>query len=637
MKVELQSIASNSLHGSHEHINRIDIAEVPHVKSVETDPLMINEDKNSSSEITQLVSENKTSIASHDVRNCNPDHLFPKVIALSQPLLGIASWLICHFTLFAKLARNQLGLMPDVVFKVHFAPLNLEDVELPGLTSESISIDDFKKAAHLELLPVDSEYFRDTPSSAWAGITNADSRAVLDRCQQDPVLSKFTRNLYESYSNDHPDNANKIAIPCKPEIHIAGRSSSHGIPGHAEIQATTQECLQNIEAGNTPYCFGSTSCQEPLGFDTRGEKTPNPYDATRGCGGSTTSGAALVSAGAAPVALATDAGGSARGPAHHTGVTGFKGGRDQHGNPFLSSKNSAYQNSKLCEPGLIANNIANLVDAVQHMTTVKPDVNSLQFKSSSIAFDTGSLSRIVDDQIRDKCEQAMAIWRNNSDNKHTFHDIDVMSLEGEHGESNALAMLLSHAGSFSAEEISVYDNVLTDEQRANAPASLKANIATARTITQQQLDNFQEIKDAITARLESLYSKGIQFLVLPTGNKVAQPVSWWRRRFDSSNAPHTFQFTQLASYGNVACLPAISVPIGHPKIGDNQHLPTSLTIMSTSNKVNPWDLLGVAGEFENICRHNEALKLQKPSFYIHDQLVTERDTRRERETASRSL
>ena len=58
-------------------------------------------------------------------------------------------------------------------------------------------------------------------------------------------------------------------------------------------------------------------------------RTNNPWDAHRGCGGSSGGEAAIIAAGGVPLGLATDLGGSIRQPAHVCGIHGLKpsGGR----------------------------------------------------------------------------------------------------------------------------------------------------------------------------------------------------------------------------------------------------------------------------------------------------------------------
>jgi amidase len=73
---------------------------------------------------------------------------------------------------------------------------------------------------------------------------------------------------------------------------------------------------------------GKTNCPELLmGFESDNlvyGRTANPYDVTRTCGGSSGGEAAIVAAGASPLGLGSDSGGSLRVPAHFCGVPTLK-------------------------------------------------------------------------------------------------------------------------------------------------------------------------------------------------------------------------------------------------------------------------------------------------------------------------
>jgi amidase len=73
---------------------------------------------------------------------------------------------------------------------------------------------------------------------------------------------------------------------------------------------------------------GKTNCPELLmGFESDNlvyGRTVNPYDASRTCGGSSGGEAAIVGAGASPLGLGSDSGGSLRVPAHFCGIPTLK-------------------------------------------------------------------------------------------------------------------------------------------------------------------------------------------------------------------------------------------------------------------------------------------------------------------------
>ncbi|GAA4649965.1 hypothetical protein GCM10023116_22480 [Kistimonas scapharcae] len=216
---------------------------------------LVKADGNLTPEAQQYFTADPIAIDERSARPCNPDVLFPKAVPVVQPLLGILSWFICTFERVARFARDQLGLTPSRPGHLVF-----EAFELPNTlvkpsefrNNQQITLDEFKQQA-LPELPADSGYFLDRPSSDWAGITNADVRTVMDQCQRNPAQAKFVKNMYESIPDPRPEDEDKIAIPNKAEMHVAGRVASHGIRGHADIQTQTQEALKKIREENTPY------------------------------------------------------------------------------------------------------------------------------------------------------------------------------------------------------------------------------------------------------------------------------------------------------------------------------------------------------------------------------------------------
>ncbi len=119
-----------------------------------------------------------------------------------------------------------------------------------------------------------------------------------------------------------------VPFTVKDNLWLGGRPTTFGSHLFANFVAPRDSwCVARLRAlGAVP--LGVTNCSEfackgvtstPLHGHTR-----NPWDLQRTPGGSSGGAVAAVAAGLGPLALGTDAGGSARRPAAHTGLVGMK-------------------------------------------------------------------------------------------------------------------------------------------------------------------------------------------------------------------------------------------------------------------------------------------------------------------------
>jgi aspartyl-tRNA(Asn)/glutamyl-tRNA(Gln) amidotransferase subunit A len=119
-----------------------------------------------------------------------------------------------------------------------------------------------------------------------------------------------------------------VPFTVKDNLWLGGRPASFGSRVFADFVAPRDSwCVARLrELGAVP--LGVTNCSEfackgntdsPLHGETR-----NPWDLTRTPGGSSGGAVAAMAAGLGPLALVTDAGGSTRRPAAHTGLVGMK-------------------------------------------------------------------------------------------------------------------------------------------------------------------------------------------------------------------------------------------------------------------------------------------------------------------------
>jgi aspartyl-tRNA(Asn)/glutamyl-tRNA(Gln) amidotransferase subunit A len=195
-------------------------------------------------------------------------------------------------------------------------------------------------------MPVDSQLHR-ASARALAGRVRAGELSALElaeaMCKRVALLEPML-NAFSDFDPDVPlaiarDVDRRLAageslplagVPftVKDNLWLAGRPATFGSRLFADFVAPRDSwCVARLRAlGGVP--LGVTNCSEfackgitttPLHGSTR-----NPWDLQRTPGGSSGGAVAAVASGLGPIALATDAGGSTRRPAAHTGLVGMK-------------------------------------------------------------------------------------------------------------------------------------------------------------------------------------------------------------------------------------------------------------------------------------------------------------------------
>ena len=163
------------------------------------------------------------------------------------------------------------------------------------------------------------------------------TEAAIARIEQvDPSLNAMAFRAYERARGavSHRDGLSGIPFLVKDNTDLAGLPTGHGSAAVARKPAKKDGAYarQLLETGlnvlgktNLPE-FGFNATTEP-DFDA---PTRNPWNPEFSAGGSSGGAAALVAAGAVPLAHANDGGGSIRIPAACCGLVGLKPTRERH-------------------------------------------------------------------------------------------------------------------------------------------------------------------------------------------------------------------------------------------------------------------------------------------------------------------
>jgi len=119
-----------------------------------------------------------------------------------------------------------------------------------------------------------------------------------------------------------------VPMTIKESFNITGHATTWGVPSYKEnIAATDAEAVKAFKTAGAHF-LGKTNVPFMLGeFQSFNEiygVTNNPWDTTRGPGGSSGGAAAALAAGLTALEFGSDLGGSIRNPAHYCGVYSHK-------------------------------------------------------------------------------------------------------------------------------------------------------------------------------------------------------------------------------------------------------------------------------------------------------------------------
>lgn len=365
-----------------------------------------------------------------------------------------------------------------------------------------------------------------------------------------------------------------LPISAKDTLMVEGIACRKGSRAAADVPATESAPVVAFAEHAGAALLGITTTPEfgagPVTISPLTGVTRNPWNLRMNAGGSSGGAAAAVAAGIGSIALATDAGGSARIPAALCGVIGFKptGGRLATYPPNVAGT--------LSVPGLIARSvedIALLMNVCAQSDVRDPDMLPLdgtdflgglygahkppQATRIAVSTDLG-FARRVDPEIRVAVLQAA---------KH-LQDLGYQVEEAAPAIDDPVSffMTLFQAGfaytsrGFSPEQINLIGPTLRETIGRGSQVALFDYMAA------------QDMRRAVARRFNEFHTR-YDYLLTPTTAATAfEAERWVPETFE--DLPNTRAWVPFTSAFNIAQQPAISVPCGL----SSQGLPIGLQI-----------------------------------------------------------
>jgi fatty acid amide hydrolase len=174
-----------------------------------------------------------------------------------------------------------------------------------------------------------------------------------------------------------PGPLHGVPITVKEQFYVKGLDTTVGVPHHAGRKAKRDGLLVARLRRAGAIVLGKTNvmmtllgheCENPIHG-----RTDNPWDLTRTPGGSSGGEAALVAAGASPLGLGGDLGGSVRVPAHFCGIHGLKPTSGRLTNDDTMRELSSGQEIIVPQPGPMARRVEDLRLAMQVLAAPGPE------------------------------------------------------------------------------------------------------------------------------------------------------------------------------------------------------------------------------------------------------------------------
>jgi len=296
----------------------------------------------------------------------------------------------------------------------------------------------------------------------------------------------------------------------------------------------------------------------PLGYNPNHAMPRNIYSAGHGAGGSSTGSAVAVGLGLAPVAVATDGGGSIRIPAALNGLFGLKPTFNR-----LSSTGNLWKGS-VGHAGPIGGSVEDLVDFLEVASGRDPDDPFTGFATD--------------------WSTVRPTWRAALGRGIAGARLGVLRSELEEAEPRIAALTMEALAALEAEGAELVDVSLEHLAVANAIGPLiiasesAANNATDMVRHRKQASDelrmvyglmqavdaptylrARRVRAGLRRRVAELLC-GVDLLVLPTVQRLAAPYPPQARQI--ADLGWTGAMTRFAFLGNLTGLPALTAPIG---------------------------------------------------------------------------
>lgn len=361
-----------------------------------------------------------------------------------------------------------------------------------------------------------------------------------------------------------------IPVGVKDEIDIKGYPTRVGtVVYDNDIKKKDSTAVKRLRDAGC-IIIGKTNMHE-IGIGVTGHNvhfgTPlNPYNTSHYPGGSSSGSAVAVAAGLVPIAIGADGGGSIRIPSSFSGMVGIKPtfGR-------ISEKGSYPLVFSVGHLGPITNNVVdNSIaysfmagkDPGDHTTLIQPAVHLNEFDNNDLSGITfGIFKEYFNDADEEVVKECTKMVERMKKLGAKIKEIEIPHLN---------EIRTAHAMIILSEMADATDKVFVSKGNQFGPLT-RANLLLARSINALEFMSALKARDYIMKVFDGIFSD-VDVIITPTTAMVAPEIE----EIPTSDLASVGKIMKYAFLGNIAGIPAITLPVGYTK----NSLPVGIQFMA---------------------------------------------------------
>ncbi|KAF4978946.1 hypothetical protein FZEAL_4743 [Fusarium zealandicum] len=441
------------------------------------------------------------------------------------------------------------------------------------------------------------------------------SDAWVDSHGKDHIVLEAAKASTERYAAGKPLSIlDGVPVGIKDDTAVKGYSNHNGMsynPSVSYFKEKDESAWPVKKLQEAGAVVVGKNCMHELGSDTSGcnvaQGTPtNWHNTSYYPGGSSSGAASCLSVGIVPIAVGTDAGGSARIPATFNGVYGLK----------PTHHRTMFMNNTMVVTGPLAANVADLTIAYRIMSQPNPDC-SIQGRFGLSMPPAKGANKVIgiyrdwwnqaDSRVKDVCERAVDYLGN----KCGYDIVDITIPYIPEAQLAHSVVCITEM----AEDARRRTPNSADWLSLVGPANKVVLSVGSRTPAGDYI-KYNTMRELIMRHLAFLFQKHPGLLIVtPTSPMTGWPIVPGDEKYGMSDTNKTIRNMLYIFLANMTGTPSLSAPVGYiaPEKGEGK-LPVGL--LATGEWGSEEKLLAWAAETEDYLHHATETSRRRPAEWV---------------------